>query len=518
MIVGAGVAGLAAACHLASRGWSVRVLERAGEPGGCVRCADLAPGFRIDLGAMNLSLFAGGGFARAHEAALARHGFDLVPASDAFATAFPDGTWLGVSTDAEANAARIEALSPADAAAWREMTAAFPEDVGPVAELLSTPMTAKALSGFAWRTWRAKGTAWGLERLRFLMSSPRAFLDERFEHPHVKAMAAVWGMHLDFAPSVAGGAVFPYLEAMAGQAFGMVIGRGGADTATRAMTAHLTELGGTVETDAEVAGVTRSGGRATGVVLADGRRVEAGRAVIAGLAPSGLLRLLGEGGGSGDATYDARMRRFRHGPGTMMIHLGLDGPPDWAAGDALRSFAYVHLAPSMAAMDRAYAQVMAGLLPAEPGIVVGQPTAVDPSRAPEGHHVLWVQVRMVPAVIEGDAEGEIDATSWDAAAEPFAERVLDLIERHAPGLRARVLHRRVVSPADLEAWNPNLVGGDQVAGSHHLSQNFLFRPVLGRADWSTPLRALHQIGASTWPGGGTGAGSGYMLARRLAGG
>ena len=132
--------------------------------------------------------------------------------------------------------------------------------------------------------------------------------------------------------------------------------------------------------------------------------------------------------------------------------------------------------------------------------------------------MLWIQVRAAPAAIEGDAKGEIAATTWDAAREPFAERVLDLIEVHAPGLRDRIVARRVVSPTDLEAWNPNLVGGDQVAGSHHLAQNFLFRPVLGRADWSTPVRDLHQIGASTWPGGGTGAGSGYMLAQRLAGG
>ena len=509
--------GLAAACHLASKGWSVAVLERAAEPGGSVRCAEIAPGFRADLGAMNLSLFAGGGFAKAHEAALARHGFALVPAADAFATSFPDGTWLGVSTDAEATAARIAALSEADAAAWREMAAAFPEEArARRGAAVHADDGRSALGAFAWRVWRAKGTAWGLEKLRFLLSSPRAFLDERFEHPHVKAMMAVWGMHLDFAPSVAGGAVFPYLESMAGQAFGMVIGRGGADTAIRAMTGYLAELGGTLETGTEVVAVTRAGRRATGVVLGDGRRIAARRAVIAGLAPGGLLQLLRDG--SGEPAYDARMRRFRHGPGTMMIHLALDGAPRWRAGEALGRFAYVHLAPSMAAMDLAYAQAMAGLLPAEPGIVVGQPTAVDPSRAPEGRHVLWVQVRVVPAAITGDAKGEIDATGWAEAKEPFAERILDLIERHAPGLRGLIAARRVVSPADLEAWNPNLVGGDQVAGSHHLAQNFLFRPVLGRADWSTPVRGLHQIGASTWPGGGTGAGSGYMLARRLAGG
>ena len=154
---------------------------------------------------------------------------------------------------------------------------------------------------------------------------------------------------------------------------------------------------------------------------------------------------------------------------------------------------------------------------AEPVLVVGQPTVFDPSRAPGGRHVLWVQVRMAPGTILGDAAGEIEATDWAGAAEPFAERALRILERHAPGTRARVLGRRVVTPADLEADNPNLVGGDQVCGSHHLHQHFLFRPLRGHAVGSVPVRNLHLTGAAVWPGGGMGAGPGYLLARKLAG-
>ena len=168
-------------------------------------------------------------------------------------------------------------------------------------------------------------------------------------------------------------------------------------------------------------------------------------------------------------------------------------------------------------MARAYSEAMAGLLPAEPVLVVGQPTAIDPSRAPAGKHILWVQVRVLPATILGDAGRQLGARGWDAAKEQYADRVLDIIERYAPGTKAKVLARHVESPADLERRNPNLVGGDNLAGSHHLSQNFLFRPVAGWADWRTPVKDLYLIGASTWPGAGTGAGSGYMLAKMLAG-
>jgi len=201
----------------------------------------------------------------------------------------------------------------------------------------------------------------------------------------------------------------------------------------------------------------------------------------------------------------------------MMIHLALSGLPDWTAGEELKRFAYVHLAPSLEAMGAAYSQAMAGLLPREPVLVVGQPTAIDKTRAPEGRHVLWVQVRVLPASIKGDAAGAITATDWDAAKEAYADRVMTLIERYAPGLAGKILGRAVLSPRDLERENPNLIGGDSLSGSHHLDQNFLFRPVFGWSRYKTPVAGLYMVGAATWPGAGLGAGSGFMLAKILAG-
>jgi phytoene dehydrogenase-like protein len=150
-------------------------------------------------------------------------------------------------------------------------------------------------------------------------------------------------------------------------------------------------------------------------------------------------------------------------------------------------------------------------------LVVGQPTAIDPSRAPEGKHVLWVQVRLLPADIRGDAKGEIEATNWDDAKQAYAERALDILESYAAGLRSLVLARAVYSPLDLERENPNLIGGDNLSGSHHLDQNFFLRPVAGYSRYRTPVKGLYLCGASTWPGAGTGAGSGFMLAKVLAG-
>lgn len=514
VLVGAGVNTLACALHLAAKGWRVGVFEQAEVAGGAVKTGEYTrPGFRHDWAAMNLSLFAGSAFHKVYGAELAAKGAEFVPVSHPFASAFPDGSWCGVSTDLAATKSRIARLSARDAETWDAMFSEFPARAEGIFGLLGSPMKFRALASFMFKMLRRQGLGESLDLARFLLLSPRQFLTQTFETPQVRAMLGAWGMHLDFAPDVAGGGLFPYLEGMAGQAFGMALGKGGADTIIRAMVAAIEARGGRVETGATVSRILHEGDRAVGVELQGGRRVEARRAVIAGVAPSALLKLAG----SMERGFDKGMAEFSHAPGTMMIHLAMDGLPDWAAGPELQSFAYVHLAPSLDQMARTYQQAQAGLLPDEPILVVGQPTGQDPSRAPEGKHVLWLQVRMAPGTIRGDAAGTITATDWAQAAAPFADRALDILERYAPGTRAKILGMRVVSPQDLESDNPNLVGGDQLCGSHHLSQNFLFRPMRGRADGSTPVRNLHLTGAAVWPGAGTGAGAGWLLAQALAG-
>lgn len=516
VVIGAGHNGLACAVHLAARGWKVAVVEGRPEPGGAVKTREATlPGFRHDLCAMNLSMFAGSAFHAAYKDRLAAHGLGFVPAVDAFASPFPDGRFVGVSSDLETTASRIAAFSAADAAAWRAMLVEFGARAPHVFALLGAPMPSLATAKVAWKAWRGLGTAAVADLARLLVASPRDFLDARFESAAVKAMMAAWGLHLDFSPDVAGGALFPYLESMANQAFGMVIGQGGADTIVRAMVSLLTSLGGEVHLGTPVEAITLAGGRASGVRLADGRIFEARRAVIANAHPKLVFGRLLAPDPARDA-FDARIARFRAGPGTMMVHLAMSGLPDWAAGAELKRFAYVHLAPSLDMMARVYQEAMAGLLPAEPVLVVGQPTALDPTRAPAGKHILWVQVRVLPAVIAGDAAREIAATDWDAAKEAYADRVVALLERYAPGTAGKILGRAVFSPVDLERENPNLIGGDNLSGSHHLDQNFLFRPLAGWSRYRTPVDGLYLCGAPTWPGAGTGAGSGFMLARMLA--
>ncbi|MEB2349253.1 MAG: NAD(P)/FAD-dependent oxidoreductase [Comamonadaceae bacterium] len=517
IIIGSGINGLAAAYHLTRRGWKVLVLEQAGVAGGAVRTGEVTlPGFRHDLCAMNLSMFAGSAFHAEHGKTLAGHGLKLLAAPRPFASVFAEDStvpWLGVEQGLEPTLAHVTRASERDAQAWRALDARFEAEGPHLFALMGSPVPSWPAGKALWRMWRALGTRGMADTARLLMSSPRDWLTTTFENDAVRALLATWGLHLDFSPDVTGGALFPYLEAMAGQRYGMALGRGGVDTVVRALVQGVTAGGGQVQTNASVARIHVSEGRAQAVELADGQRHEARRAIIANVHPRALYGpLLGDAAPADSAAA----RALRPGPATMMVHLALDALPRWRAGAALQTFAYVHIAPSLHYMSRVYTEAQAGLLPAEPVLVVGQPTVFDPTRAPAGRHVLWVQVRVLPAQPVADAAGQIPVTPWDTLKHAYAERVLDVLETHAPGLRASVLAQHVMSPADLERENPNLVGGDSLSGSHHLDQFFVFRPAWGRSRWRTGVQGLYHVGASTWPGAGTAAASGYLLARELA--
>jgi phytoene dehydrogenase-like protein len=197
-----------------------------------------------------------------------------------------------------------------------------------------------------------------------------------------------------------------------------------------------------------------------------------------------------------------------------MVHLALSRRPSWEAGEDLAEFAYVHIGPHVEDLAATYAQACEGLLPAEPMLIVGQTSAVDPSRANDGQ-VLWIQVRALPAQIRGDALGQIEARDWSQAGQPYADRVLTKLERYAPGIGELVLDRAIHTPADLERHDPNLAGGDSIGGSMHLRQNFLFRPFPEVRDYETGVDGLLMVGAATWPGAGVNAISGHNVARKL---
>jgi phytoene dehydrogenase-like protein len=513
VIVGAGHNGLIAGIRLARAGWSVLVLEQGPRPGGAVLSEELTlPGFVHDVFSTNQNLLLGSPFYAEFGAALAGHGLAYTVGGKPYANAFPDGTALGVDRDLALTLASLGERDKADVDGWLRLQELYDRFGPTLFSLYSVPAPSAAMAAILARA-AVRLRPGGLARLgQLLVSSTRELGDTFFASPEAKAMVACWGMHLDLGPDVSGGAMFPFLQVFNDQRQGMSIVEGGASRMVQALVGLFKEYGGELHTGAEVRRVITSGDTARQVELADGRRITARRAVIANTTPTALFgRLLDRA----PARTRQDAARFRYGPATMMLHLALDGPVPWRAGAAVAGHAYVHLAPYVEDLARTYTASLNGLLPRDPMLVCGQTSVVDPTRAPTGKHVLWVQVRTLPSKIRGDEAAEITATHWEEAAEPYAERVLDRLEDYAPGLRGRVLGRAVLSPLDLERRNPNLVGGDSLAGSMHLRQNFLFRPFPGMSRYATPVRRLYLVGASTWPGAGVNGLSGDHVARRL---
>jgi phytoene dehydrogenase-like protein len=145
--------------------------------------------------------------------------------------------------------------------------------------------------------------------------------------------------------------------------------------------------------------------------------------------------------------------------------------------------------------------------------------ALDPSRGPENSWILWIQLQELPAGrVKGDAAREIDVGdgSWtEELRDAYADRIVGRLGRHISNLERATISRVVLSPADIAALNVNLVNGDIYGGSCALDQSFLFRPLPEAPGHRTPIDGLWHIGASTHPGPGLGAGSGYLVYKKL---
>jgi len=179
----------------------------------------------------------------------------------------------------------------------------------------------------------------------------------------------------------------------------------------------------------------------------------------------------------------------------------------------------IHLSDGADSVSKAINQSERGLLPDECTVVVGQPTALDPSRAPEGKAILWLQLQELPSHIKGDAAGIIDVPlsgEWtESVREQYADRVIERLCDYIPNLKSSILSRSVLSPADLEKLNINLVGGDPYSGHCGVQQFFAWRPLKSIKNHDTTVKDLYHIGASTHPGPGLGGNSGYMVAKHL---
>jgi phytoene dehydrogenase-like protein len=516
IVVGSGVNGLACAALLGKAGWRVCVLERNDWLGGAIKTAEITePGFRHDVFSAWHPLWVGGAAHAQLGDDLARHGLEYLNTELPTGTIYPDGESAFLLRTADDNAAELDRHHAGDGDAWRGMLGDFFPTADLAFGVLGTELWSRHGFGLATRAYRRLGARGAAEFAGRLLISARDWLEETFASERAHGLLAPWVLHTGLGPDAAASGYMASVIAVAVQEGGMPIPRGGGARLAEALAALIREQGGTTETGVEVERVLVEGGKAVGVRTAAGDTVTASRAVICDVTPTQLYgRLLGDP----ETDVARKARRFRYGRSEMQIHYALSEPPRWDGDERLGGTAIVHVTPGLDGVSRAVNEAERGLLPAEATIVAGQPLTMDAMRAPGGKGILWIQLQELPWHVKGDAAGELDVgdgTWTDDLRERYADRIQARLARHIPNLESSILARTALSPADLQAANPNLVHGDPYSGSLALDQNFLWRPFAGRPGHRTPVDRLWHIGASTHPGPGLGAGSGTLVAQQL---
>jgi phytoene dehydrogenase-like protein len=519
VIVGSGINALVAASILALKGKKVLVLERNDRAGGCMRTEEATlPGFTHDVMATTFVLFLLSPAYAALGPELEKRGLQFAHPEIPTGVLRPDGSSLVLSRDHATNIAALEKLAQGDGKQ-------FDDDIGKLGA--NAPFLFALLGGRLW-SWSMAMTvakeAWkrGPRALSLFfgeaLGSARNWLEPHYKSDLFHALMAPWVLHTGLGPESTYSGQMAKVIAFALEAAGAPIVKGGAVNAVKAFEQLIRDHGGELRTNADVSEViVDKSGRAAGVVLATGERTDARQGVICSLTPTQLYgRLLKNHAAVEHMRQETR--GFVHGKGNMQIHYALKSPPKWKSPE-LSKVALLHLSSGLDGVSKAVNEAERGMLPAEPTICVGQPTSFDPSRAPEGQAVLWLQIPEAPRILKGDAAGEIKTPKdqrWnEATREAYADRIEAILSKHITGFKSSILKRRCYSPADLEAMNVNLVGGDPYGGACTIDQFFLWRPLRGGANHETPVKRLYHIGASTHPGPGLGGGSGFLLANAL---
>jgi phytoene dehydrogenase-like protein len=522
VLVGSGVNTLTAAALLARDGWSVCVLERSDRLGGAIRTVRdyTLPGFTHEVLSAWHPLFQGSPAYAELGDELHRRGLEYVNTDLPTATAFPDASAMFLQTSLEANVAEFDRFADGDGTAWQRQFDEFMANADVSFGVLGTELWSFAGVGLGRQMLRRFGRRGLLDFTGRALATCRDWATETFRSEQAHGLLAPWVLHTGLGPDNAVSGFMTQVIACAVQLGGMPVPVGGGVRLVDALAGIVRDAGGELRTDAHVERVSVSSGRATGVVLAGGEAVSATRTVIAGVTPTQLYgSLLADGEVPADVR--AAAERFRYGRAGMQIHIALDEPPRWKGPDAdrLAKTAIVHVTPGLDGVSRAVNEAERGLLPEKPTIVAGQPCAVDPSRAPDGKWIVWIQLQELPAGrVKGDAAREIDVgdgTWTEEFREAYADRIVARLGESIENLESATLKRVALSPADLEGLNCNLVAGDIYAGSCALDQNLLWRPFAAAPGHRTTVEGLWHVGASTHPGPGLGAGSGYLVAKEL---
>ncbi len=524
IIVGGGHNGLVCAFYLARAGLKTTVLERRDIVGGAAVTEEFHPGFRNSTASYTVSLLNPKVIA---DMELARHGLVIVERGMANFLPLDDRHYLAVGagrTHAEVakfsarDAARLDAYGArlgAIADVLRAMVLVAPPNMisGRIDGGIAAVLGEWVKSGVLARRLSKLDLTARRDLLALFSQSAGDWLDGWFESDPIKAALGFDGVVGAYASPYTPGTAYVLLHHVFGEVNGKKgawgHARGGMGAISDAMAAACAENGVSIRTGETVGEILIEKGKAIGVVTAKGERVMA-RAVAGNLNPKLLFQNLVDADLL-PADFRERIDRYRCGSGTFRMNLALSAPPKFAclpvAGDHLT--AGIIMAPSLAYMDRAYADARSLGWSRAPIVEMLVPSMVDEGLAPAGAHVASLFCQHVAPRLP-------DGRSWDDHRDEVADLMIDTVEGFAPGFRQSVIGVKTLSPLDLER-DFGLVGGDIFHGQLTLDQLFSARPVLGHGAYRSPIKALYMCGAGTHPGGGVSGAPGHNAAAQIIG-
>jgi len=457
-VIGAGPNGLAAAIVLAQAGLEVEVFEAEPQPGGAARTLELTlPGFHHDFGSAVHPMAAGSPFFTTLP--LQDYGLEWIHSPAALAHPLDDGTAVLL----ERNFDDAQAALGEDGAAWRSLMEPLATRWSELAEDILRPLLRLPKHPFL----MAK---FGMDAV----PSANFVARRRFRTERVRALFSGFAAHSFLSLDAPLSASFGMVMGASAHAVGWPIPRGGSQAITNALCAHLASMGGRVHTSMRIE---------------DFRQLPPCDLTLCDLTPRQLLHL---SHGKFSTLYQKRLKRYRYGPGVFKVDYALASPIPWKAADCLRA-ATVHVGGTMQEITSSEAAMSCGRISERPFVLVVQPTLFDSTRAPAGKHIAWAYCH----VPNGSTVNRL-------------ENLENQIERFAPGFRDCILARRVWAPADLEAMDANLIGGDIGGGAMDIRQ-FLFRPT--RRQYATSADDVYLCSSSTPPGGAVHGMCGYNAAR-----
>ncbi len=505
VVVGAGHNGLVTAAYLAKNGLKVAVFEARHVVGGCAVTEELWPGFKISRLSYVNSLFRPD---IVRELNLHKYGFEMLPRDPSSFTPFLDGRSLLLGPDKELCRREISKFSKKDAEAYpkyEELLTEISEVLEPMMEMIPpnpgkiTFSDLTTYGGFLLRN-RSKIKHQWSEIMRLMTGSATDLLNEWFESEELKttlATDAVIGANA--SPSMPGTAYILFHHVM-GECNGVrgVWGymRGGMGAISNALADSCRAMGVDIFTSTPVQHIMVKDGKATGIVAGGGREYTA-KIVVSGADPNVTFnKLMDEKDLPGD--FVKQVRRINYDSASVKINLALSELPDFKAAPGKQVAPHhrgtIHICPDMQYIEEAYADSVRGAPSQNPILECTIPSAVDPTIAPPGKHVMNIFTQYGPYQLR-------NGTSWEQEKDAYLKRCIDILSEYAPNIKGAILHQEILTPVDLEK-EFNLTGGNLFHGRMTLDQMFNMRPVPGYADYRSPVKGLYQCASGTHPGGG----------------